>query len=137
MRSKEFLVSNIALRNWRQKGVVAQFKASSFEPDVNDFVKIGQGSLGGKARGLAFMSALLQEYPTIHETYPDVNIEIPKTLVICTDAFESFLSENHLEYLSKEDLTDDVVTEGFLKAEMPSWIVKTQAYLAQVRYPFP
>jgi CheY-like chemotaxis protein len=135
--ARKFIISHIrALRKWRQKGVVAQFKASSFEPDVNDFVKIGQGSLGGKARGLAFMSALLQEYPTIHETYPDVDIEIPKTLVICTDAFESFLSENHLEYLSKEDLTDDVVTEEYLKAEMPSWIVKElEAYLAQIRYP--
>jgi Pyruvate phosphate dikinase, AMP/ATP-binding domain len=135
--AREFIISHIrALRKWRQKGVVAQFKASSFEPDVNDFVKIGQGSLGGKARGLAFMSALLQEYPAIHETYPDVNIEIPKTLVICTDAFESFLSENHLEYLSKEDFTDEVVTEEFLKAEMPFWIVRElEAYLAQVKYP--
>jgi hypothetical protein len=135
--AREFIISNIhALRKWRQKGVVAQFNASSFEPEFNDFVKIGQGSLGGKARGLAFMSALLQEYPTIHETYPHVNIEVPKTLVICTDGFESFLSENHLEYLAKEDFTDDVVTEEFLKAEMPSWIVKElEAYLAQVRYP--
>ena len=135
--ARQFIVSNIrALRKWRQKGVVAQFKASSFEPEVNDFVKIGQGSLGGKARGLAFMSALLQEYPAIHETYPRVSIEIPKTLVICTDAFESFLSENRLEYLSKEEFTDDVVTEEFLKAEMPSWIVRElEAYLAQVRYP--
>jgi hypothetical protein len=62
--AKQFIISNIhTLRRWRQRGVVAQFKASHFDPDVNDFVKIGQGSLGGKARGLAFMSAMLQETP--------------------------------------------------------------------------
>jgi CheY-like chemotaxis protein len=135
--ARDFIISNIhALRKWRQKGVVAQFKASSFDPDVNDFVKIGQGSLGGKARGLAFMSALLQENPRIHESYPEVNIEIPKTLVVCTDGFESFISRNRLENYAKEDFTDDQVTEGFLRAEMPEWIVRElEAYLAHADYP--
>jgi hypothetical protein len=135
--AREFIISNIrALRKWRQKGVVAEFKASSFDPDFSDFVKIGQGSLGGKARGLAFMSALLQENPRIHGSYPEVNIEIPKTLVICTDGFESFVSENRLEDFAKEDFTDDVIMEAFLEAEMPEWLVRElEAYLAQIHYP--
>ncbi|MGD2124782.1 MAG: PEP/pyruvate-binding domain-containing protein [Desulfobacteraceae bacterium] len=134
---REYIVSNIhTLRKWRQKGVVAQFRASHFDPDVNDFVKIGQGSLGGKARGLAFMSALLQEDPEILETYPEVNIEIPKSLVICTDGFDSFVAQNRLEQYAKEDFTDERVTEGFLNAEMPEWLTKQlEAYLARVKYP--
>jgi hypothetical protein len=135
--ARDFIISNIrALRKWRQKGVVAQFKASSFDPDISDFVKIGQGSLGGKARGLAFMSALLQENPKIHESYPEVHIEIPRTLVICTDGFESFVSENRLEDFAKEDFTDDLIMEAFLEAEMPQWLVRElEAYLAQIHYP--
>jgi hypothetical protein len=135
--AREFIISNLrALRKWRQKGVVAEFKASSFDPDTSDFVKIGQGSLGGKARGLAFMTALLQENPRIHESYPEVSIEIPKTLVICTDGFESFVSQNRLEDFGKEDFTDDVIMEAFLEAEMPEWLVRElEAYLAQIKYP--
>jgi hypothetical protein len=135
--AREFIISNLrALRKWRQKGVVAEFKASSFDPDTSDFVKIGQGSLGGKARGLAFMTALLQENPRIHESYPEVSIEIPKTLVICTDGFESFVSQNRLEDFGKEDFTDDLIMEAFLEAEMPEWLVRElEAYLAQIKYP--
>lgn len=135
--AKQFLISNIhALRRWRQKGVVAQFRASQFDPDVSDFVKIGQGSLGGKARGLAFMSGMLQEKPKILESYPEVSIEIPRSLVICTDGFESFVAQNHLERLGKEEITDQEVTEAFLKADMPSWITSAlQAYLGYADYP--
>ena len=135
--AKEFIISSIhTMRRWRQKGVVAQFKASHFDPDVNDFVKIGQGSLGGKARGLAFMSAMLQETPWIFENYPDVAIEIPRTLVICTDGFESFVSQNRLMQFAKEDIPDEIVTEAFLKAAMPAWVTKElEAYLGQIKYP--
>jgi CheY-like chemotaxis protein len=135
--ARQFIISSIhTLRRWRQRGVVAQFKASHFDPDVSDFVKIGQGSLGGKARGLAFMSAMLQEKPKILESHPEVNIEIPRSLVICTDGFESFVAQNHLEDFAKEDFTDEQVTDGFLKAEMPSWITKElQVYLGYAKYP--
>jgi CheY-like chemotaxis protein len=135
--AKRFIISNIhMLRRWRQRGVVAQFRASHFDPDVNDFVKIGQGSLGGKARGLAFMSAMLQETPGIFEAYPDVTIQIPRTLVVCTDGFESFVSRNRLIHLAKEEIPDETVTEAFLKAEVPEWVSRElEAYLEHVRYP--
>ena len=134
---RQYIISNIhTLRKWRQKGVVAQFKGEHFDADTMDFVKIGQGSIGGKARSLAFMSAMLQEHPEIHERNSDINIEIPKTSVIATDGFEAFVSENHLENFVKEDFTDEEVTEGFLKAEMPEWLItELEAYLSQVKYP--
>ena len=135
--AKQFVISQIrTLRKWRQKGVVAQFRSRHFDPEIMDFLRIGQGSLGGKARGLAFMAALLHEEPYIHEKYPDVNIEIPKTLAICTDAFESFVEENHLEQYAKEDFPDEDVRESFLRSKMPEWLSKElEAYLAQVTYP--
>ena len=134
---RHYIISNIhTLRKWRQKGIVAQFQASHFDPDVMDFVKIGQGSLGGKARSLAFMSALLQEHPSIYETYPEINIEIPKTLVISTDGFESFISQNKLEHYATEPFTDKEVLNGFLNTEMPRWLVKElEAYISNINYP--
>ncbi len=134
---REYIVSSIRqLRKWRQKGVVAQFKPDHFDPYVRDFVKIGEGSLGGKARGLAFMSALLQENQDIYEKYSEINILIPKTLVIATDCFESFVTENNLNHFSNDGFTDQEVMDGFLKAKMPERLTKQlEAFLSQVQAP--
>jgi hypothetical protein len=104
--------------------VVAQFNTSYFDPDVSDFVKIGQGSLGGKARSLAFMSGLLQEDPAIYVKYKDVNIEIPKTLVISTDGFESFLQTASILPLKMSRTKN---CRCFLQA-MPEWLSEELAF---------
>ncbi|OQY57587.1 MAG: phosphoenolpyruvate synthase/pyruvate phosphate dikinase [Desulfobacteraceae bacterium 4572_88] len=134
---RQYIISNIHnLRKFRQNGVVAQFKAHNFDPNVTDFVKIGKGSLGGKARGLAFMSVLLQQNPEIYEKYSEINIRIPKTLVITTEGFEAFVRHNNLKYLAGSDFSDDMVTQCFLNAEMPGWLTKDlEAFLSQVRHP--
>ncbi|MFP4036193.1 MAG: PEP/pyruvate-binding domain-containing protein [Desulfobacteraceae bacterium] len=134
---REYLISNIhALRKLRQKGVVAQFKGATYDVDIMDFVKIGHGSLGGKARGLAFMSTMLQEHEEIHEKFPDVAIQIPKTLVITTEGFESFVEQNQLHYLSKNGFQDAEVAARFLEAEMPEWLTRELAdFLNHVDFP--
>jgi len=134
---REYIISNIrALRKLRQKGVVARFRAEHFDPVINDFLKIGQGSLGGKARSLAFMSTVLVQDQELHEKYSDIQIRIPKTLVICTDGFEAFVAHNRLEYLAKEGFTDEDVAKAFLRAEMPGWLTKDlEAFASQVSIP--
>ncbi|MBW1768443.1 MAG: phosphoenolpyruvate synthase/pyruvate phosphate dikinase, partial [Deltaproteobacteria bacterium] len=134
---RQYIISNIhTLLKWRQRGVVARFKGKNYNPDVMDFVKIGQGSLGGKARGLAFMSVVLQEHDELHEKYPEINIEIPKTLVICTDSFESFVTRNRLQYLANNGFNDEEVTKKFLEADMSDWLVKDLGdFLSHVKYP--
>jgi hypothetical protein len=134
---RQYIISNIrALRKLRQKGAVARFKAGNFDPYIMDFVKIGHGSLGGKARGLAFMSAVLEENLELHEEYSEIKIGIPKTLVICTDGFESFVSQNKLERFAHEGFSDEEVAEGFLKAQMPQWLEKDlEAFVSQVKIP--
>ncbi|MEW6665685.1 MAG: PEP/pyruvate-binding domain-containing protein [Thermodesulfobacteriota bacterium] len=134
---RQYIASHIhAVRKWRQKGVVAQFNPRRFDPDVSDFVKIGQGSLGGKARSLAFMSALLRENPSLYEKYRDVRIEIPRTLVISTEGFEAFVTQNHLQRFGMEDYPDPEVAKAFLGAEMPEWVKRDlEAYLTQVTHP--
>jgi hypothetical protein len=124
-----------ARRKWRQKGVVVDFDARYFDQDT-DFLKIGKGSLGGKARGLAFVSTLLQRNPAIHEKFSQVDILIPQTLVITTEGFDSFIEANHLKEFSKLDAPNEKVADVFLKAEFPEWIAEDlKAYLSQVRYP--
>ncbi len=134
---REYIISNIReLRKLRQKGVVIRFRAEDFEPEITDFLKIGRGSLGGKARGLAFMSSLLVQNQELHEKYPDINIKIPKTLVVCTDAFDSFITENNLEIFAKEGFTDDEVEKAFLEADMPQWVLSDlEAFVAKVTVP--
>ena len=134
---RQYIVSTIrALRKWRQKGVVARFNRHNFDPYIMDFLKIGEGSLGGKARGLAFLSDLLQQNSKLQEKYPEINIMVPKTLVITTEGFESFITQNHLERFGKEDFTDTEVTEAFLEANMPEWLEnELEAFLRQVKIP--
>ncbi len=132
---RQYIVSNIqALRTWQQKGVVSQFRPATFDPAVMDFVKIGKGSLGGKARSLAFMSVLLQDYPELHEKYPGLRIRIPKTLVVSTEGFEEFVQQNNLAYLAENSFPDEEVTRAFLRAEMPGNLVRDlRAFLRQIQ----
>ena len=122
-------------RKGRQRGIVADFPTDNFDPDT-DFIKIGKGSLGGKARGLAFISTLLEKNDKLQNKFPNINIRIPKTLVISTDYFDSFISKNNLteEYCSK--LTDSKIVKKFLAAPLPNKLLKNlKAYLKQIDYP--
>jgi len=134
---RQYIISNIRkLRIWQQKGVVAQFRPDNFAPDITEFVKIGKGSMGGKARSLAFMSVLLQDHPEIQEKYPDVRIRIPKTLVISTEGFEDFISINRLEHLAEKSIPDAVITKIFLQARMPDWLIRNlEIFLRQTCCP--
>ncbi len=134
---RQYIASNIhALRAWRQKGIVSKFHRSHFDADIREFVKIGQGSLGGKARGLAFLSYLLHQHADIHKKFSDINIKIPKTMVICTDGFQDFVEKNNLRKYSYDGYTDDEVAQAFLDSKMPKWLKEDlESYLAQINYP--
>ncbi|HWR67827.1 MAG TPA: PEP/pyruvate-binding domain-containing protein [Desulfomonilia bacterium] len=134
---REHLISLIHLvRKWRQKGVVARFNRKEFNIDLLDFAKLGQGSLGGKARGLAFMSSMLQEDISLFEKYPESTIRIPQTFVLATDIFEEFVEINNLKGFAGDGYTDEEVAQAFLKAEMAEEVIKDlQTFLEQVVYP--
>jgi CheY-like chemotaxis protein len=133
---RQHLIAMIAnRRKGRQKGVVADFDASDADFDT-EFFKIGKGSLGGKARGLAFTASLLRQNPEIAGDVSGVEILIPQTLVITTDGFESFVEDNQLRDLSKSDLPDEKIAEIFLAGRFPAWIQeRLRDYLEQVTYP--
>ena len=122
-------------RMQRQKGLVIDFDSKYLDQDF-EFCKIGGGSLGGKARGLAFMNTLLHQHTDLHGKFANVKIRIPQTLVITTEGFEDFIEFNNLLDLAKLDLTDDEVAERFMTAKLPPQLInQLKAYLSNVRYP--
>ncbi len=134
--AKQYLVSIIRDRRMgRQKGIISEFDADRFDPDT-DFSKIGKGSLGGKARGLAFMSTRLKNQPEIHEKFKDVTITVPKTLVISTEGFDAFISENNLGEVATGDDSDPEIIRLFANARMPAMLERDlHHYLKHARYP--
>jgi len=134
---RQYLIDAIhGLRNWRQKGVVVQFDAKVFDCQISDMVKIGQGSLGGKARGMAFVANLLRQSPQIYKKYQGIDIQIPGTLVLTTEGFDAFVTENNLQASRYRGESDDHIAAEFAAARMPGRIKRgLEAYLQTVRYP--
>ena len=122
-------------RKGRQKGVITDFAHGEFDP-VAEFIKIGKGSLGGKARGLAFFSTLLEENRELIEKFPGVTIKVPKSAVISTEGFDSFISENNLKHISTTDLCDRDITDIFLKADFPKELRRDlDLFISEADYP--
>jgi CheY-like chemotaxis protein len=134
--AKEYLVDYIQKRRKeRQRGVVVDFVPGEFDPDT-DIVKIGKGSLGGKARGLAFMWDLLKQHPELQEKYPEITIHVPKMLVISTDGFDAFVKGNALKRYATADSSDRQIVEDFLNAHFPDRLARSlETFLEEVTDP--
>jgi len=122
-------------RTESQRGVVADFSRDQFDTS-SDFTRIGGGSLGGKARGLAFMNQILNRYD-VTDRFPGVQIEVPPTAVVATDGYDAFLDRNRLrERVLGGGLQDDEVVRLFLDHQLPDEVVgDLRAFLEQVHYP--
>jgi hypothetical protein len=135
---KIFLIESIhARRKGSKQGHIIDFDSHKFDADA-DFVKIGNGSLGGKARGLAFMASQIKKDSYLQDKFPTFDINIPQTFVISTQGFKAFIEENGLFKLLEidEKLTDEQIVEQFIEANLPEWLEKSmRAYLQNVRYP--
>jgi DNA-binding NarL/FixJ family response regulator len=133
---KQYLISQIQERRQRrQKGVVSDFTTANYDPDTN-FIKVGMGSLGGKARGLAFMANLLKQATDLQETFKGTHVVVPRTIVIGTEGFDSFISENQLSRIAEKHLPDMEIRQRFLDAKFPAWVRRDLEFLlADVTYP--
>jgi len=122
-------------RRNRLKGVIVDFEKDRFDPETG-FSKIGKGSLGGKARGLAFISSLLHRSSERFQRFDTVDVFAPQTLVITTEGFDAFIRMNRLENIIQEELTDDIIAERFLAADFPE-VLRSQlaSYLDSIHYP--
>ncbi len=119
---RDYLVASLHERRMRQQeGVVSSFTASEFDSEQM-FLKIGDGSLGGKARGLAFMAKYLQRRLSSFEEFENVIITIPQTLVLTTDCFDKFIEENNLSNFAQVECSDEVAASRFINAKLPTYI---------------
>ena len=112
----------VKYRKMKNQGVVAIFKRDRFDRYSN-FARIGEGSLGGKGRGLAFIDNLVKQHPEFEE-FENARIAIPKTIVLCTDIFDEFMDSNNLYQVALSDLDDESILRYFLKAKLPDRLVE-------------
>lgn len=98
----------------RSKGVISDFRKDTFDPK-NSFARIGGGSLGGKARGLGFINTLIANY-NIRHLFKGVEISVPSAVVIGTEVFDNFISENNLESYAFNESDDIRITQRFIEA---------------------
>ena len=107
----------VRYRKMKNRGVVAEYLRGRFDR-FSHFARIGEGSLGGKGRGIAFVDHFLKKHP-VFESIPDVEIRIPKTLVLCTDIFDRFMEDNNLYPVALSDLPDEAILQAFLASSLP------------------
>ena len=123
-----------ALRKLRQKGIVTQFHKDTFDPEVTDFVRIGQGSLGGKARGIAFACSQLHKAVLPDSILTECLVRVPQTCVITNLGFDDFIAHNQL--YPDEELSDEGIARRFENADLPEWLlVDLRAFLEKIDYP--
>ena len=116
------------------RGVIAHFNSESYGRHIW-FSRVGDGSLGGKARGLAFLNSLVYKYE-LSAKYPGVKISIPRTIVIATDYFDQFILENDLQYVIDSEVTDEEILSEFVSSRLPEALVEQlRAYVNTTRSP--
>jgi len=121
-----------SFRLGKGRGVIAKFDKTSFD-EYQIFSRIGDGSIGGKARGLAFINRIIKNNKLFNK-FPDVLIAIPRTVVLSTDIFDEFMDHNNLYSVALSDLSDNEILNRFINAELPGRVYQDfYAFLAVSR----
>lgn len=116
---RHFIINAISsYRESKGKGVIAQFDRNRFD-EYSYFTRIGEGSIGGKARGLAFINNIIKR-SQFQLKYPNVVIAIPRTVVISTEFFDEFMETNNLYRIGTSDQTDEEILNHFISAQLPA-----------------
>ena len=111
----------VQYRHMKNIGVVAVFDRMKFDA-YSHFARIGEGSLGGKGRGLAFLDNIIKMHPEFN-SLEGANVQIPRTVVLCTDVFDQFMEQNNLYQIALSDASDDDILRHFLRAQLPDSLI--------------
>ena len=111
----------VQYRRMKNSGVVAVYQKERFD-EYSNFARIGDGSLGGKGRGLAFIGAMVKRYPKLEHDH--FAVTIPKTVVICTDIFDEFMETNELYPVVLSEVDDETILKYFLRASLPARLIE-------------
>ena len=115
-------------------GVVARFDPATYN-DTVWFSRFGEGSMGGKARGLAFLNQILDKHKLYHK-WEDVHVMVPRTLVIATEYFDRFILENGLQYVINSDIQDSEILSEFVSSNLPMELTEAlRSFIRVVRTP--
>ncbi|MEE4115804.1 MAG: PEP/pyruvate-binding domain-containing protein, partial [Marinilabiliaceae bacterium] len=109
-----------SFRLGKGRGVIAKFDRTSFD-EYLIFSRIGDGSIGGKARGLAFINSIIKRYKLFNK-FNNVLITIPRTVVLSTDVFDEFMERNNLYNVGLSNIPDEEILQKFIDSELPGWI---------------
>lgn len=122
--------SIIKYRRMKNSGIVAVFDKERFD-EFSNFARIGNGSIGGKGRSIAFADNLIKRHADLNE-YDNFPVKIPRTVVLCTDIFDEFMSNNDLYPIALSDMPDQKILEHFLKAILPDHLLEDLTALLEV-----
>ena len=111
----------VQYRKMKNVGVVAVFDRGKYDRYAH-FARIGDGSLGGKGRGLAFLDNVIKRHPELTQ-FENASVSIPKTVVLCTDIFDSFMDANNLYQVALSDASDEEILRHFLRAQLPDKLI--------------
>ena len=111
----------VQYRRMKNIGVVAVFDRLKFDA-YSHFARIGEGSLGGKGRGLAFLDNIIKRHTELNQ-HEQAQVMIPKTVVLCTDFFDEFMEKNNLYPIALSDAPDEVILQHFLRAQLPDSLI--------------
>ncbi len=115
---RRFLFDTIAsFRRTKGRGIIADYNRDRFD-EYLIFTRIGEGGLGGKARGLAFVDMILKRHNLL-EKFENTIITIPRTVVLSTDVFDDFMEDNNLHYIALSDRSDDEILNAFVESRLP------------------
>lgn len=122
--------SIIKYRRMKNSGIVAVFDKERFD-EFSNFARIGNGSIGGKGRSIAFADNLIKRHTDLN-VYDNFPVKIPRTVVLCTDIFDEFMSNNDLYPIALSDMPDQEILEHFLKAILPDHLLEDLTALLEV-----
>ena len=111
----------VQYRHMKNIGVVAVFDRMKFD-SYSHFARIGEGSLGGKGRGLAFLDNIIKMHPEFN-SFEGATVQIPKTVVLCTDVFDQFMEQNNLYQIALSDASDEDILQHFMRAQLPDSLI--------------
>lgn len=115
---RRFIFDAIAtFRLNKARGIIAEFNRESFDEYLS-FTRVGQGSIGGKARGLAFLDSMIKRNQLL-DKWPDVMVTIPRTVVLGADIFDEFMEDNRLYSIALSGASDEEILDSFVAARLP------------------
>lgn len=133
--AREFLIKEVqAYHKAMGRGIIAEFSNDNYDRYIS-FARMGDGSLGGKARGLAFLNRLIEKH-SLTGRYENISISIPRSIVISTEYFDEFILENGLQYVIDSELSDDEILSEFVASRLPEGLISgLKTYLKTVDTP--